>query len=86
MVGSHEHGDEPSNIMKVRTFLKELSNYRLLKMDLDAWSFSGTSLRVCHTMSSHTLQKKKFLKKVLDRDRLVAKQCAGNIPLLKHHL
>lgn len=65
---SHEHGDEPPVIMKARTFLNELSNYCLLKTNLDAYSLSTTPPRVRHTLSSHTLQKKKFLKKVLDRD------------------
>jgi len=67
-VGSHEHGDEPPDIMKARTFLSELSNYCLLKMELDVYSLSITPLRVRHTLSSHNLQKKKFIKKVLDRD------------------
>jgi hypothetical protein len=26
-VGSHEHGDEPPDIMKARTFLKDLHNW-----------------------------------------------------------
>jgi len=67
-VGSHEHGDEPPDIIKARTFLNEPSNYCLLKMGLDVYSLSTTPLRLHHTLCSHTLQKKKFLKKVLDRD------------------
>ena len=55
---SHEHNDEPPDIMKVRTFLNELSDYCLLKMDLDAYTLSTTPLRVHHTLNSHTLQKK----------------------------
>ena len=67
-MGSHEHGDEPPVIMKARTFLNEPSNYCLPKMDLDAYSLSTTPLRARHIPSSHTLQNKKFLKKVSDRD------------------
>jgi hypothetical protein len=67
-VGSQEHSDEAPDIMKARTFLIELSNYCLQKRELDAYSLSTTPLRVCHILSSHNLQKEKFLKKVLNRD------------------
>jgi len=39
-VGSQEHGDEHPDIMKAGTFLNELSNYCLLKMELDAYCLS----------------------------------------------